>query len=256
MKRTKSFLNQILILCLICTVIYSCSKTVKTNPQNEVIESTLNEYQPNFKLALIQMLVEGGERANNLARAKKMIKEAAENGADIVLLPEVMDLCWAHPSALTDATTIPDGETCKMLINAAKENKIYVCSGLAEKAGDKVYNSAVLISSEGKMLMHHRKINELDIAHQFYAVGHSLNVCETKFGTIGLMICADAFAVQRVISQTLCYMGADIIISPTAWALPTDYDTVKKPTAREIWYDHYAPVAKKFSLHIALPDGI
>ena len=196
------------------------------------------------------MLVEGGNRANNIARAEKMIKEAAENGADLVLLPEVMDLCWAHPSALQDATSIPDGETCRMLIKAARENKVYVCSGLAEKAGDKVYNSAVLISSEGNILIHHRKINELDIAHQFYAVGESLHVCKTKFGTIGLMICADAFAAERVISQTLGYMGADIIISPTAWALPTDWDTTKL-TPREIWYGHYAPVAKKFSLHIA-----
>jgi len=223
----------------------SCNKKVKTINTENIVENTSKKTQIKFKLALVQMLVEEGNRSNNLTHAKEMIRDAAENGTDLVLLPELMDLGWAHPSALTSATTIPQGETCQMLIDAAKSNKVYVCSGLAEKDGDKVYNSAVLISSKGKVLMHHRKINILDIAQQYYSVGHSLHVCETKFGTIGLLICADAFAVQRVLSQALGYMEADIIISPTSWALPTDWDTSKLPTAREIWYNHYVPIAKK-----------
>ena len=70
------------------------------------------------------MLVKGGEQSTNIDRAKKMIKIAADNGADIILLPEVMDLCWAHPSALTKATSIPEGETYQMLMNAARENGV------------------------------------------------------------------------------------------------------------------------------------
>ena len=99
-------------------------------------------------------------------------------------------------------------------------------------------------------MMHHRKINILDIAQEYYGQGRNLKVTETRFGTIGLMICADAFADQRVISQTLCYMGADIVLSPTAWALPPELKNDRE-LATEIWYDHYSPVAEKYGTYFA-----
>ena len=98
--------------------------------------------------------------------------------------------------------------------------------------------------------MHHRKINILDIAQPFYGQGHGLNVIETQFGSIGLMICADGFADQRVMSQSLCYMGADIILSPTSWALPAELKHDKK-LATDIWYGHYSPVASKYQVYLA-----
>ena len=52
-----------------------------------------------FKLALVQMYVEPGNLQKNLSNAEKLIAEAAAGGADFVLLPEVMDLGWTHPSA-------------------------------------------------------------------------------------------------------------------------------------------------------------
>ena len=203
-----------------------------------------------FKLALVQMHVEGGNRPKNLLHAEKMITEASEAGAEIILLPEALDLGWTHPSAKTNAASIPSGDTCSLLIELARKNNVYICSGLVEREKDKVYNSAVLISSEGEVILHHRKINELEIGHEYYDQGDRLNICQTKFGAIGLMICADAFAHGKVLSQSLCYLGADIILSPASWAVPVDHDNEKDP-AGKIWYDHYHSVAKKFSVWIA-----
>jgi predicted amidohydrolase len=119
-----------------------------------------------------------------------------------------------------------------------------------EKADGEVYNAALLISDDGEILIHHRKINILDIAQEYYGQGRGLKVVETRFGSVGLMICADAFADQRVISQTLCYMGADLILSPTSWALgPGLCDN--KELATRIWYEHYSPVAEKYQVYIA-----
>jgi len=53
-----------------------------------------------FKLALIQMLVEGGALEANVERAVSRIAEAASCGADVALLPECMDLGWTDPSSL------------------------------------------------------------------------------------------------------------------------------------------------------------
>ena len=202
------------------------------------------------KLALIQMTVEGGEPINNIARAKRMIKEATQNNAQIVLLPEAMDLGWTHPSALTKAYPVPGGKTYESLAQSAVDNGVYVCAGIIEKDGDKVYNSAVIISPEGELLLKHRKINELKIGHKYYALGEQLNVCDTEFGRIGLMICADANAKGKILSRSLAMMGAEIILSPSSWAVSADYDNEKKPYGG-LWYNAYSPVAKEFSVWIA-----
>src|SRR5210317_324633 len=135
--------------------------------------SNLSSYPPeklkSFKLALVQMKVVGGDRKANLEHAKQMIDEAAKNKAEVILLPEAMDLGWTDPSALTDALPIPEGETCQFLMQMAKKHQVYICSGLIEKSGEKVFNSAVLISPDGKVILSHRKINELDIGHPYYA---------------------------------------------------------------------------------------
>ena len=203
-----------------------------------------------FKLALVQMLVEGGRREANLARAAQRVAEAARAGAQVVALPEALDLGWTHPSARTDAGAIPDGDTCTRLRALAREHKVFLCSGLVERAGEKRFNSAVLLSPEGEVLLHHRKLNELDIAHDCYARGDRLGVVATPLGTFGVMICADAFAPGQVVSRTLGLMGAEIILSPCAWAVVAKHDNAQQPYG-QLWLDNYCPVARDFGLWIA-----
>jgi predicted amidohydrolase len=203
-----------------------------------------------FKLALAQMRVVGGALETNLDHAGAMIAEAAENGAQVVLLPEAMDLGWTDPSALTLAEPVPGGKTARMLSAMAKKYQVYVCSGLTEKEGTMVYNSAVLIDPSGEVILLHRKINELDIGHPYYALGRSLKVVQTDLGAIGVMICADASTGNREIPRTLSYMGADVILSPSSWAVPADYDNIATPYGGT-WWNAYKPVAKDFRVWIA-----
>jgi predicted amidohydrolase len=202
-----------------------------------------------FKLGMIQMHVEGGNKFRNVQRAEVLIGEAAAGGADVILLPETIDLGWTHPSALTDASPIPEGEPCQMLLRAARTHAVYICAGLVEQAGDQIYNAAVLIDPKGDVKLTHRKLNELDIGHPYYAQGDRLHVYPTEFGTFGVMICADGFAKGQVISRSLGYMGADVILSPCAWAVDGDHDNVKHPYGKT-WRDAYIPVAETFATWI------
>ncbi len=86
-----------------------------------------------FKLALVQMLVEGGDKAANLRRAVERINEAAVNGARVIVLPEAMTLGWTHSSAKTGADGIPDGHSCSTLCEAARRRRVYVCSRLINR---------------------------------------------------------------------------------------------------------------------------
>lgn len=203
-----------------------------------------------FKIALIQMYINPGDKEVNLDNAEKLIREAAENGAKVVLLPEAMNLGWTHPSALTQADEIPDGQTFNRLAKSAKRHKLFICSGIVEKDGDAVYNAAVIIDDTGKLLIKHRKLNELDIAHNIYQQGDRLNICHTPLGTFGLLICSDAFARDLVLTRSLCYMGADVILSPSSWAVKPDHDNTKTPYG-DIWRQAYIPVSTEFSVWIA-----
>lgn len=202
------------------------------------------------RLALAQIRVEPGRPDENLVRAEAAIRQARENGAQIVLLPEVLDFGWTHPSARDGAGRVPDGETCLRLSEAAANHGIHVCAGLAERCGERIFNAAVLFGPDGELLLHHRKIHEIPFARALYATGDRLGVVDTSLGRLGLMICADALAPGMVVTRTLAAMGAELILSPCAWAVPPDHDNVRTPYGT-LWKDHYGPVAQENRLWIA-----
>ena len=119
---------------------------------------------------MAQMRVRGGDLRSNLLRAARMTAEAAAGGADIIVLPEAMDLGWTHHSASELAEPVPDGATFEYLSDLAVDHAIYICSGITERDGDYLFNSAVLIDRRGHLLIKHRKINELEFARKMVAI--------------------------------------------------------------------------------------
>ena len=202
-----------------------------------------------FKLAMIQMAVAGGEVVPNLERAERLISEAAAHGAHIALLPECLDVGWTHSRSRELAEPVPDGPTFLRLADSARTNGIYVCAGITEREGNRVFNASVLIDPRGNLLALHRKLNELEIGHLAYDQGDRLGVVQTELGTIGMMICADAFTRDLAVGRSLGYMGADFILSPCAWAVPADHDNIKTPYGGE-WIRVFEPIARQFSMTI------
>lgn len=203
-----------------------------------------------LKLALIQMRIAPGRAEQNLNHAAGLIRSTSGERPDMVLLPEALPFGWMDPTARREAGELTTGSHCRFLKTLAAETGVFLCAGLIERAGDRLFNAAVLIDPNGEVLLHHRKINELEIAHDLYSLGDRLGVTETKFGRIGLMICADAFAPGQVISRSLALMGARIILSPCAWAVPPGHDNSKTPYGG-LWMDNYGPVAREHGLWIA-----
>jgi len=193
-----------------------------------------------------QILVEGGALEENLRRATEMIRQASKRGCSVIVLPECLDLGWTHPSARTLSRPIP-GPHSDELAEAAKEGSIYVVAGLTERAGSRIYNSAVLISPEGEILAKHRKINVLSIAQDLYSIGNLLSVVETPLATIGIDICADNFPNSLVFAHSLARMGCNLLLSPSAWAVDADYDNEKKPYG-STWTRGYSLLGKLYDL--------
>jgi len=197
---------------------------------------------------MAQILVEGGNPDANLERAVRRIREAAERECRVVVLPECLNLGWTHPSARKLAEPIP-GAHADRLCEAARKHDIYVTAGLVERDGEKLFNAAVLIVPDGEMLIKYRKINELSIAHDLYSVGDRLGIAETELGTIGLNICADNFGNSLAISHVLARMGAQIILSPCAWAVDADHDNQKEPYG-SLWRNSYSELTRLYDLTV------
>lgn len=204
-----------------------------------------------FTLGLGQILVEGGERQANVDRAEKALRALAIQGAEVVLLPEALNLGWTHPSCHLEAEHIPTGPSCRRLSALAKELNIHIVAGLVEKdERGVIYNAAVLLDDRGEVVLHHRKIHELDIAHDCYARGLSLCAVDTPFGRLGVMICADGFAEHLAISRALVHMGVEVILSPCAWAVKPGFDQEATPYGK-IWLESYGTVCCQGKIWIA-----
>jgi len=126
---------------------------------------------------------------------------------------------------------------------------VYVIAGIVERAGERLYNASVLIAPTGELLLRHRKINELDIAHDLYSMGDSLHVAETALGTIGIPICADLFSASLALGHSLARMGAQLLLSPSAWAMPADHDNAAQPYG-DPWLTAYREMARLYDVTV------
>lgn len=203
-------------------------------------------------VGMAQMHVEPGHPEANLQRAERFIADAAHAGCDLVVLPECLDLGWCSATARHAAQPMPGPHT-QRLADAARRYRIFIAAGLVERAGQQLYNAAVLISDQGHLLLQHRKINEIDAAAGLYATGDRLGVAHTRLGCIGLNICADNLPGPHDgglhIGHTLAAMGAQIIVSPSAWAVPTDHDNRTAPYGG-LWRAAYGQLAAAHGLPV------
>lgn len=202
-----------------------------------------------LKIGMAQMRVIAAQPLKNLALACDFIAQAALSGCDIVVLPECLDCGWGEVGAQQLAQSL-DGENVQKLRHAARTHHIFVVAGLVERAGDKLYNAAIIIDDLGQLCLHSRKINELtDVVGGLYAIGNKLGVVDTRLGVLGLSICADNAPESLEIGQVLAKMGAQILLSPSAWAVPPEHDNVATPYGG-LWQNAYGQLDKKYGLPV------
>jgi predicted amidohydrolase len=197
-----------------------------------------------YRAGLGQILVEGGKPAENLQRAVAMIERAAQEDCRVVVLPECLDFGWTDSSARDGAEPIP-GAHSDRLAAAAGTNGLWVVAGLVERAGDRLYNASILLDPAGEIVLHHRKINELDIGLELYSVGDRLQVAETELGTVAIPICADNYWTSRAVGHVLCRMGAQVLLSPSAWAVVPEHDEEAEPYGGD-WLPPFIELAKLY----------
>jgi len=168
------------------------------------------------KIAMCQIVCMDGDRRGNLARIEMTVADAAETGAEIVCLPESAVLGWVNPEAYRRAQPIP-GEDSERLCEIARRHKVFFCVGLDEKVGENLYDSALLIDDTGQVLLKHRKIILLsELMTPPYSAGEEVRVAETRFGRIGVLICADTHEPE--ILGRMAKLKPDLTLVPYGYA--------------------------------------
>lgn len=194
------------------------------------------------RIGLAQHHVEPGDVAGNLARATAMVGDAAGHGAAVVVLPECLDAGWTHPAARDLARPVP-GPTTDALAAAARAHGVHVVAGVTERAGDRLHNTAVLLGPDGALLHTHRKVGELDIGRALYTTGDTLAVAQTPFGRTATPVCADLGPDALAVGHSLALLGARLLLSPCAWAVPPEHDDAVSPYG-EPWLSTYPELAR------------
>jgi predicted amidohydrolase len=173
------------------------------------------------KVAMAQIVCLDGDRSGNLVRIENALADAVKQGADIVTFPETSILGWVNPDAHSRAYAIP-GPDSDGLCALARKYGVFVSIGMAEKEGDQLYDSAILIDDQGVILLKHRKINTLDeLMTKPYTKGDQVAAVDTRFGRIGLLICADSF--REDLLTRMKEQKPQWVIIPYGWAAPETY---------------------------------
>lgn len=171
-----------------------------------------------MKVGFVQSSPKFGDVERNVDRALRRVERA---DAELLVLPELFNTGYRFRSvkeAFSLAEEIPNGPTVKRLIRAAKAKKAFIVAGLAERAGQKVYNSSVLVAPKGLVGVY-RKAHLFSTEKRLFSPGNTpFEVHDIGKARIGMMICFDWLFPEA--ARTLALKGADIICHPSNLVLP------------------------------------
>lgn len=174
------------------------------------------------KVAAIQMQCDKDININ-LNKAEKMIREAAKQQAQIILLPELFEREYFCQQRRYDfykyATSVNDNKAVKLAITLAKELEVVLLISFYELDGNNTYNTLAYIDADGTLLGTYRKTHIPDDHYYqekfYFTPGNTgFKVFKTRYGTIGAGICWDQWFCES--ARALTINGAQLIFYPTA----------------------------------------
>ena len=176
----------------------------------------------NVTLAATQMAC-GSNRAANLERAEQLIRRAASQGANIILIQELFETPYFCQDQLPDffalARPVEDNEGIAKFQSLARELGVVLPFSFFERDNQAYFNSVAMIDAGGEMLGVYRKTHIPDgVGYQekyYFNPGDTgFRVWDTKFGQVGLGICWDQWFPET--ARCLVLGGAEILLYPTA----------------------------------------
>ena len=170
------------------------------------------------KIACCQMEPIVGKKSDNLKKSIQMIEEAASNGANLIVLPELCNSGYVFETreeAFELSEEIPSGESCKSWSKICKKLGVHIVAVINERAGDLLYNSSVVIGPNDYVVTF-RKVHLWNEENLFFEPGDlGFPVFKTPIGRISCHICYDSWFPESY--RLAALQGADIVCVSTNW---------------------------------------
>lgn len=163
------------------------------------------------------------DREDTLQRADRLVRQAAEQGANIILLQELFEtpyFCQRQDfSYMNLATTVEANPAIRHFSALAKQLQVVLPISFFEQHGNTAFNSIAIIDADGSLLGIYRKTHipdGLPYAEKFYFTpgDTGFRVWDTAFGKIGVGICWDQWFPET--ARSLALLGAELLFFPTA----------------------------------------
>lgn len=180
----------------------------------------------NVKIALCQLRTET-VLEQTLDKAAAMVREAAQNGAQIVALPEMFSCPYSGRYFHTFAARGHE-PILEKLSAWAKENGVLLVGGsIPESEDGRLYNSAFVFDPDGRQLARHRKVHLFDVdipgmrfkESDTFARGDEITVFDSPFGRFGLAVCFDVRFPE--LFRAMAERGAQAVFLPAQFNLKT-----------------------------------
>jgi N-carbamoylputrescine amidase len=165
----------------------------------------------------------GGDRDANLATAERLVRAAAKQGANVVLIQELFEtpyFCKDHsPKYFAAARCVEESPAVRRFQELARELNVVLPVSFYERAGNAFYNSVAMVDAGGALMGVYRKahIPESPGYHEkfYFSPGDTgFKVWKTRFGTLGVAICWDQWFPES--ARAMALLGAEILFYPTA----------------------------------------
>jgi predicted amidohydrolase len=155
---------------------------------------------------------EGSTPAEKREQFLPLIKEAANQDVDLIVLPECLTYYGTGKTYADCAEQIP-GPSTAYFGKLARKYDMYIVAGLLERDGHLIYNTSALVGPDGKLVGKYRKVTlPRGEVEGGITPGKEYPVFETRFGKVGMMICYDGFFPE--VARELSKNGAEVIAWP------------------------------------------
>lgn len=200
----------------------------------------------NVTVAAVQMKCSTNVE-ENIAKADALVREAAEKGAQIILLPELFErqyFCQERRYEYYEfAKEVNENDAVKHFSALAKELSVVIPVSFYEKDVNRLFNTVAVIDADGSNLGIYRKTHIPDdhyYQEKFYFVpgDTGFQVFDTAYGKIGVGICWDQWFPES--ARCMALMGAEILFYPTAIGSEPILDCDSMPHWRRCMQGHAA----------------
>jgi N-carbamoylputrescine amidase len=174
------------------------------------------------RVAALQLAM-GDDVNENIGRAGQLVADAAAQGAQIALLPELFASRYfpARPDPASFALAAPPERSpaVQAMRVLAATHELVLPVSYFERDGDRFYNSLIVFDADGREVGRYRKSHIPDgpgyEEKQFFAPGETgFTVFDTRYGRLGVGICWDQWFPEC--ARALALQGADLLMYPTA----------------------------------------